>query len=73
MELHRKSWYEPILSEVVCEQCGLAQPYVTDEDGEFPTSEDGITLCRREEFLGISCDGEYARTVEALGYVDIDA
>jgi hypothetical protein len=59
----------PVVSQVVCEKCELAQPYVTDEDellsgGKWPTSDDGITLCMSAHFLGIPCDGEYAVSVE---------
>ncbi len=62
----------PIVSQVVCEKCGLAQPYLTDEDemlggGQWPTSETGVTLCMSGHFLlGIPCDGEYAVTVETF-------
>lgn len=64
--LYLKAVTEPVVSEVVCERCSLAQPYITDLDGDFLMSESGIVLCRREEFLGLSCDGEYAVTVEAF-------
>lgn len=54
----------PIVSQVVCESCGFAQPYRTDEDGSYPMSADGITLCFRQHLLGLPCNGEYAVTVE---------
>ena len=61
----------PIVSQVVCEKCGLAQPYITDEDsfaggGSAPTSYTGVTLCLSQHLLEIPCDGEYAVTMEAF-------
>lgn len=61
----------PVVSQVVCETCGLAQPYVTDEDtlmdgSTWPTSDEGVTLCMHGHFLGTPCDGEYCITVEAF-------
>ncbi len=64
----QKSLRDPIISDVVCEHCGLAQPYVTDMDGDFPESEDRVVLCRREEFLGIPCSGEYCISIDHYGY-----
>ncbi len=60
----------PIISDVVCETCLLAQPYRTDEDNSdsvtFPESEDGVTLCLSQGLLGIPCDSEYCITVDGF-------
>lgn len=66
--LYERATRAPVISQVVCEKCNFAQPYVTDDDDvknfDVVFTEDEVAQCLRGVALDLPCDGEYCVTVE---------
>ena len=65
-QLYENATRNPVVSEVVCEECGFAQPYGSNDDPNLPKDDDENVICLRGPALGMPCEGIYCITTETF-------